>query len=149
MNSAKKHETLNRFLWFREGGVVIFSLIFSLFKLNWRSKMHLVSVLPHAQGRWRAQGVLCHTHCSFPPMLWVWAAPHAALSWLQLALEPVHQHWPAEHLLPSPADRLNFSSKPKHNTEATFSCLLSLHKYLLTHCHEEYFSLKGVICQTT
>lgn len=73
----------------------------------------------------------------------------ALSSWLQLALEPVHQHWPAEHLLPSPADKLNFSSKPKDNTEATFSCLLFLHKYFLTQDLEEYFSLNCMIWQTT
>lgn len=72
-----------------------------------------------------------------------------ALPWLQLALEPVHQHYPAEYLLPSPADRLNFSFKPKDNTEATFSCLLFLHKCFVSQYLEEYFSLSCVIWQIT
>lgn len=90
-------------------------------------------------------GILSHTLQLYPGAVRV-SRPGlrvggAVLSWLQLALEPEHQHWPAEHLLPSPADKLHFSSKPKDNTEATFSCLLFLHKYFLTQYLEEYFSL--------
>lgn len=78
-----------------EKGERNFSLFFFLF-LNGTEdkKMHFASgtrtVLPPAQGRWRAWRVLCHTPCSFTPMLWAWAAQGCVL-----AAQPSHGFsWP-------------------------------------------------------
>lgn len=59
----------------------------------------------------------------------------------------MHQRWPAEHLLPSPPDKLHFSFQPKDTREAVFSPFFLLHKYFLSHYLEKFVSLNWLIRQ--
>lgn len=70
-------------------------------------------------------------------------------SWPAPEHNPVHQRWPPEHLLLSPAGKLHFSFQLKDTGEAAFSPLLLLHKYLLNQYLEKHFSLSWLIWQTS
>lgn len=95
------------------------------------------TVLATSQGRYSAAGAhggYFVTHAAVLPQCCECALPravclkHAALS---LMACPVHQHWPAEHLLLSPADKLHFIFQPKDTRKVMLSPLLFLHKYFL------------------